>query len=362
METCPAPREELESFGMKVGTLLYAGSLGLALALLSRLAQGPASDPAEIREGGGAAAPRAGALDTSGAHVHRDGSQVPCDVPMGWRVARVDPEFGWAAADVGDALRAATSLWEEALDRDLFVEGAPDGHPIRLMFDHRRGASVAPASSRTAGDSIGLLLQARSDEQRVRREAHAAERLRHESWVQDLDARITKHNEAVRALNSNGRTSGAVEAALRAEGDRLAQERDSLRAAAEALGQTSRGLDEEWTMLEADVSEHRSRVAQGESAADGEDEAGVYREAVWQLGGETKVSREIRVFASSSLEQLRLIIAHELGHALGLVHSNEPGALMGAVHGGPGGVGGWFELPNTDRTALLEVCPELGHP
>lgn len=67
-----------------------------------------------------------------------EGSSVPCQVPLPWRIARLDEEFGLDAATAVTVLGEAAGLWEAAVGRPLFPHRPETGMPIRFVHDARQ--------------------------------------------------------------------------------------------------------------------------------------------------------------------------------------------------------------------------------
>lgn len=72
-----------------------------------------------------------------------EGSAIPCQVPLPWRIARLDEEFGVNATSVETVLREAAGLWEAAAGRSLFLQEPEAGMPIRFVHDQRQARTEA---------------------------------------------------------------------------------------------------------------------------------------------------------------------------------------------------------------------------
>jgi len=284
------------------------------------------------------------------------GSEVPCDVPMAWRVTRVDPSFGISPEVATAVLSEAAALWESGTGRALFIHDPDDGFPIRLVYDDRQARLEERGSRSEEVEAVRAGLEADRTALDVRAAGHRAEMQDYAARIADLDRRVGEHNEAVRTWNESRDRSDERWQALEAAAAVLERERVRLVAERPRLDEEQNALLAAERALNLRISEYDAMAGELEADLPPEGvEAGIYREAVSRQGTDVvSVSREIRLYRFADADELRLLAAHELGHALGLGHIDDEGSVMSASARADRLVSA---LSNEDRRLFEAVCP-----
>jgi hypothetical protein len=302
-------------------------------------------------------------IDASLTHLEQElagGSTVPCVVPLTWRIATVDDRFGLTAEQASVAVQRAAELWELEIGLDLFSNDPTAGLPIRFVYDDRQENIQKQRGLEKEFEEYGLRLNRERSELRDRRAQYVDSETAYRERVEEFDRLASDHNAIVRDWNERGGAPEAILQGLMRVAEKLQEEHLELNEHEQELESLRTSLLDGDERLSRKLDEHRGRGVELERMfPPTRVEAGLYLEAVqMQNGRVVAIQRGIDIYRFGSFDDLRFLMAHELGHALGLGHSTALGALMSEEHDTGGLFTGRGVQPG-DVKLLRSRCPEL---
>ncbi len=235
-----------------------------------------------------------------------------------YRIGSVDARFGMSREAFAEALGQAASLWNQALAREIFLEAPKGAVEVSLIYDHRQGmADRLKALGREIDGTQGTYEGLKAHFETLRAEVEQKKASLARDFA-EYNVRVSRFNES--------RYRPMSEEALReveTEQNALGEMKTSLLGQQEELKASLETLNAYIGVINGVAANHNQNMADFNRA--GESLGAEFSEGEYiQENGR----RSIRVYHFPSRDALVRVLAHELGHARGIGHLDNPQAVM----------------------------------
>lgn len=272
---------------------------------------------------------------------------LPCKNPVTYSLGTIDTRFGISKKILIADLKEAEGIWEKSSGKDLFEYKSEGGDVIvNFVYDYRQQASDTMAAeglqidkSKSSFDALKAQYDSRAAHVDSEKAALGAAVAAYESRQQAYNAEVAKWNRQGGAPPAVYDRLQEEKAALNADAQRIKSRESGLNADIETLNAIGTSLNK----LIAELNLNVKRYNQAGASTGGEFEEGEY---VSEAG-----SQRIDIYEYSSHTELVRVLAHELGHALGLGHVKDAESIMYKVNQGKK-----LSLTPDDITELNAAC------
>lgn len=241
-----------------------------------------------------------------------------CNDPLAYDIGSLDTRFGISKEKLLKTIKESEGIWEKNTGKNLFDYQAGGKLKINLVFDERQATTVQAKQSEqqitTSRASYDILLQQYKSLESSYKSSLSSYDYRVNQLAQELDSyniRVAEANKKGGATPQEYQSLEKERQYIQTQKAELDNERLTLNEKAaelNALGDRVNELAKEFN-IEIDI--HNQRFGEAKEFDQGD-----------------YINNRINIYQFNGFSDLRLVLAHELGHALGLSHVENPKSIM----------------------------------
>ncbi|WP_228146229.1 matrixin family metalloprotease [Acinetobacter sp. ANC 4648] len=247
-----------------------------------------------------------------------DRIQHPLDTRLRYRIGSIDPRFNLSTEQLQQLTQQAAAIWQQGTIKNQFIYDPNAKLSINLIYDDRQ------AESDQRKQEIRIIENSRqytdSEHEKVTHLDSQLEQAKHELNIYQVNyqTKVEQYNQIIQDFNQTQHTlSDTTRQQLNLQKQQLQQEQFELQQRINEFNLKVSQLNQQVDNVNIMNQQFNQSVDQFN-----------HRFHARQFDKGLFNGQEINIYEFESDEDLRLTIAHEFGHALGLNHNQDPKALM----------------------------------
>lgn len=267
---------------------------------------------------------------------------APCDQPLLYTLGTIDSRFHISEAEVLEATKRAEALWEDASGKNLFEYDQEKGLPVQFVYDERQEKTQA---GQELEEKLGNMQIEKSEaEAKAKITQYNAANSEYEKKLAAYDRAAEEYNNRASKINKRGGATESEQKDLKEEYRALQEQFQELEQARQKVNNLAGTANQRITANQTLVETYNKEVTtfQEQYGGEGEFDQGVY------------TGQDITIYQYDDMPRLVMVLAHEMGHALGIEHVEDPGAIMYYLMREQDI--GVIALNGADKQALQNIC------
>ena len=270
----------------------------------------------------------------------------PCQQPITYRIGALDPRFHLSTPQALMALKRAEQIWETPTGRDLFLYSPTGDVVVDLLYDHRQANTDKLKTLGIAVDGSRESYDALNAKYRSLKATYTKNKQVFDSLNSQLQTMQDQYDHDLAIWNAGDRRSRTTYDHLKQIESTLTALRAKTLTAQKTLNNSVATFNSVVDVLNTLATHLNLAVAQYNTLGAQQDQE--FNEGLYES---SEQGQRITIYEFQNQLQLTRVLAHELGHALGLDHSDAPADIMYRLNESKN-----EKLTANDIAAVNKVC------